>query len=225
MRLILIVAAVMSGAVMGNAAGLISEDAYDRCRAIADEKARLNCFESLTSQTPQTAPSPTQIEPLKSQKIPKFPPASTFDSQSALSSLPLAGKWRLVRTPNLRDGQDVISIMTTAELSGSGLDFAGLDLRCANQDFEILVFLIRPLPLRARPAVSMNGKTFQGSVISPGTAILLPRAASVLAKEQWHSLPSLSIDVEDDGTKTRGLVSLEGFDTALQTLVGTCLTR
>ena len=115
--------------------------------------------------------------------------------------------------------------MATAELSGSDIDFAGLNLRCADQDFEILMFLIRPLPPRARPAISMNGKTFQGSVVLPGTAILLPRAASVLAKEQWQSLPSLSIDVEDDGTKTHGLVSLDGFDTALQTLTGTCLTR
>jgi hypothetical protein len=59
----------------------------------------------------------------------------------------------------------------------------------------------------------------------PGTAIRLPKTASALAQEQWRSLPSLSIDVEDDGTKTHGLVSLEGFNTALQTLMGTCSTR
>jgi hypothetical protein len=115
--------------------------------------------------------------------------------------------------------------MATAELAGSDIDFAGLDLRCSGQDFDILIFLVNPLPPRARPAIAINSEKFQGSVILPGTAILLPRTASALAQEQWRTLPSLSIEVEDDGTKTHGFVSLEGFNTALQTLMGTCSTR
>jgi hypothetical protein len=219
------VAVTICAAAVANTADAISENAFNRCRAIPDDVARLHCFESLTSQAPQTVPPRPEIAPFGSLNGPDSPQGSTFGFQTAPSSRPIAGKWRLFRTPNPRDGQDVISIMATAELSGSDLDFAGLNLRCADPDFEILVFLIHPLPPRARPAISINGKTFQGSVVSPGTSILLPKTASVLAKEQWQSLPSLSIDVEDDGTKTRGLVSLEGFDTALQTLVGTCLTR
>lgn len=228
---IFVMAAAMNAVGMANAAGPISEDAYDHCRAISDDKARLHCFENLTAQPPQTAPLPPQVAPFDSPKIPDVPQGSTlpldsiFGSQTGPSSLPIAGKWRLVRVPNPRERQDVVSIMATAELSGSDIDFAGLNLRCVDQDFEILVFLIRPLPPRARPTISMNGQTFQGSVVSPGTAVLLPRAASVLAKEQWPSLPSLSIDIEDDGTKTHGVVSLEGFGTALQTLVATCMTR
>jgi hypothetical protein len=220
-----ILAVTICAAGMAIAAETISEDAFNRCRAISDGAARLNCFENLTSQAPQIVHSSTQNAPLGAQKIPDIPQGLIFDSQSTPFSRPIAGKWRLVRTPNPQDGQNVISIMATAELSSSDLDFAGLNLRCADQDFEILVFLIRPLSPRARPAISINGKTFQGSVVSPGTAILLPRAASALAKEQWQSLPSLSIDIEDDGIKIHGLVSLASFNTALQTLVGTCLAR
>ena len=223
--IVVVVALATCAARTANAEGPISADAYDRCRAISDDKARLHCFESLTSPPPQTAPSPTQVVPPGSEKIPDLPPDLSFGSQTAPSSLPIAGKWRLVRTPNPRDGQNVVSIMATAELAGSDVDFAGLNLRCADQDFEILVFLIRPLPPRARPAISVNGNTFQGSVVAPGTAILLPRTAAILAKEQWRSLPSLAIDVEDDGTKTHGLVSLNGFATALQTLTAACLTH
>ena len=228
---IFVMSAAMIATRLATAAGPISEDAYDRCRAIADDKVRLRCFENLPSQQPQTLPSPAQVVPFGSPKIPDvrqdstFPLDSTLGSHTGQASLPIAGKWRLVRTPNPLERQDVVSIMATAELSGSDIDFAGLNLRCVDQDFEILVFLIRPLPPRARPTISMNGQTFQGSVVSPGTAILLPRAASVFAKEQWPSLPSLSIDIEDDGTKTHGLVSLDGFGAALQTLVATCLTR
>jgi hypothetical protein len=223
---IFVLAAAMTASGMANAAGPISADAYDRCRAISDDKARLHCFENLTSPQLQIAPSPAPLVPDDgAEKTPDMPPGSILGSHTGPSSLPVAGKWRLVRTPDPREGKDVVSIMATAELSGSDIDFAGLDLRCAYQDFDILIILISPLPLRARPAIAINSKKFQGSVVLPGTAILLPREASALAQEQWRSLPSLSIEVEDDGTKTHGLVSLEGFNTALQTLMGTCLTR
>jgi hypothetical protein len=226
---IFVLAAAMSASGMANAAGPISADAYDRCRAISDDKARLLCFESLTSPQPQNAPSPVPLVPYDgAEKTPDMPPGSIPGSQTGQSSVPVAGKWRLFRTPDPRtgrEGKDIVAIMAPAELSGSDIDFAGLNLRCADPDFEVLIFLITPLPLRARPAIAINSKKFQGSVVSPGTAILLPREASDLARGEWRSLPNLSVEVEDDGTKTHGLVSLEGFNTALQTLMGTCSTR
>jgi hypothetical protein len=243
---IFVVAAAINMTAVAFAGGPVDEGTYDRCRAIADDKARLHCFENLTSPQPQAAPSAPQVSapqvsgpqvsgpqsvPSGSAEFPDIPQDSTrphdsiFGSQTGPSSVPIAGKWRLVRTPNPREGHDVVSIMATAELSGSDIDFAGLNLRCVGQDFEILVFLIRPLRPRARPAISMNGQTFQGSVVSPGTAILLSKDASVFAKEQWQSLPNLSVDIEGDDTKTHGLVSLKGFDTALQTLLVSCMTR
>ena len=223
-----VAAAAVSVTAMASAAGLISEDNYDRCRAISDERARLLCFEDLTSPHPQNTPSPVPVVPNGAEKTPDIPPGSIPGSQTGPSSIPVAGKWRLLRTPDPRDGRegkDVVSIMATAEFSGSDIDFAGLNLRCAGPDFEVLIFLLSPLRPQAQPAVVINGKSFHGNVVSPGTAILLPREASDLAREQWRSFPNLSVEVEDDGTKTHGLISLEGFNTALQTLVGTCATR
>jgi hypothetical protein len=115
--------------------------------------------------------------------------------------------------------------MRTAELSGSDPDFAGIMLRCGDPDFEILVFLIRPLPPRARPRVSIDGKSFQGTVVPPGASILLPREATALARERWNALKTLSVRVDDDGTVVRGVVALDGFSTALPTLAASCAVR
>jgi hypothetical protein len=202
------------------AAEPISEAAFNRCRAIAAEAARLRCFENLTSPGPQIGISPPQFAPLAP---PESSPSSTF--QSVPSSSPIAGKWRLVHTPSPHDGQDVVSIMATAEFSGSDPDFAGLIVRCATPEFEILVSVISPYPLRARPTISIDGKKFQGSIVPPGVLIRLPDEANALAKEQWRTLASLPLTVENDGTITHGLVSLEGFDAALQTLTTSCLAR
>jgi hypothetical protein len=223
-----VAAAAVSVTAIANAAGPISEGNYNRCRAISDDRARLLCFENLTSPHPQKTPSPVPVVPHGAEGTPDIPPGSISGSPPDSSSIPVAGKWRLVRTPDPRagrEGKDIVSIMATAELSGSDIDFAGLNLRCADPDFEVLIFLLSPLQPHARPAIVINGKKFHGNVVSPGTAILLPREASDLAREQWRSFPNLSIEVEDDGTKSHGLISLEGFNTALQTLVGTCSTR
>jgi hypothetical protein len=222
-----VAAMAASMTAMANAAGPISEDSYDRCRAISDDKARLLCFETLTAPDPQQAPSPVPVVPHGTESTPDIPPGALSDSPTGPSSTPVAGKWRLVRTPDPRgrERKDVVSVMTTAELSDSDIDFAGLDLRCAGPDFEVLIFLLTPLLPHARPAITINGKSLPGNVVSPGTAILLPKEASNLAREQWRSFPKLSVEVENDGTKIHGLISLEGFNTALQTLVETCSTQ
>jgi hypothetical protein len=222
-----VAAAAVGVTAMANAAGPISEDDYARCLALSDDAARLHCFENLTSPHPQNTPSPVPVVPHDAEKTPDIPPGSAPGSTGP-SSIAVAGKWRLVRTPDPRagrEGKEVVSIMATAELSGSDIDFAGLNLRCADPNFDVLIFLLSPLRPQAQPVIAINGKIFHGNVVSPGTAILLPKEASDLAREQWRSLPNLSVEVDNDGTKTHGLISLEGFDTALQTLVGACLTR
>jgi hypothetical protein len=215
-----VIAVAMTGT--GRAA---SENDLSRCRALTDDAAKLRCFESLTPQTPQMEPARPGIAPSGRQNLPDNSESLMSGAQPAASSLPVAGKWRLVRTATRQGGEGAISIMTTADISGSDIDFAGLNLRCAEPQFEILVFLIRPLPPRARPFITMGGKKFQGSVVSPGTAILLPKEAADLATGQWQTLPSLSIKIENDGATIRGLVSLDGFDTALKTLVSACLAQ
>jgi hypothetical protein len=220
------VIAVAAGTVatMGMAEAA-SENDLNRCRAQSDDAARLRCFESLIPQTPQIGSAHPQTTPTGPKAFSGSAENLTSGPQPSSSSLPVAGKWRLVRTPTHRDGEQVVSIMATAEISGSDIDFAGLNLRCANSEFEILVFVIRPLPPLTRPFVTVNGKTFEASVVSPGTAILLPKEADDLATGQWQSFPNLSIEVKSDGMTTRGLVSLDGFDTALKTLIGACLAR
>jgi hypothetical protein len=224
---ILVLAAALNATAMAYAAGPINEDSFNRCRAISDDRARLLCFENLTSPPPQKAPSPLADMPDGAENTPDIPLGAISGSQGP-SSIPVAGKWRLVRIPDPRaerKGKDVVSLMAPAELSGSDIDFAGLSIRCAGRDFKILIFLISPLQPQARPTIAVNGKQFQGSVVAPGTAILLPKEASDLTRQQWRTFPNLSIEVEEAGTKTRGLVSLEGFDTALQRLMETCITQ
>lgn len=214
---VLITAAIMSAVVMAERTQAASENGLTRCRTLSDDTAKLRCFESLTLQPSQNGPARPQIAPAD--------PKPFSNNSENSSSHPIGGKWRLVRTPTHRDGEEVVSIMATAEISGSDIDFAGLNLRCADPDFEILVFLIRPLPPQAQPVITVNGKTFEGSVVSPGTAIRLPKEAADLATGQWQTLPNLSIKVENDGTTTRGLISLDGFDVALKTLISACLAR
>jgi hypothetical protein len=168
------------------AAGGIDENAFDRCRTISDTAVRLRCFEDATAVGP---PAP-QAGP------------------------PLAGGWRLLRTPNPQGGKDAVSIMHSAELSGSDPNFAALVFRCVDPTFQVLVVLIRPLPPRARPQVFIGGEMFQGSIVPPGAAVLLPPEASLSAKGPWQSLKTISAEVvEEDRTATRGLVSLEGLGT------------
>jgi hypothetical protein len=132
------------------------------------------------------------------------------------------GKWRLVRTPAPSGGKEAISITRPGELSGSDPDFAGLMIRCADSDIEVLVILIRPLPLRAHPRVSINGQTFVSTVSPPGSAVLLPRNVGISARQRWPSLAHLDLAVENDGLTTKGLVDLAGLQDALIALTAAC---
>jgi len=101
-----VAAAAVSVTAIANAAGPISEDNYNRCRAISDERARLLCFENLTSPHPQKTPSPVPVVPHGAEDTPDIPPGSISGSQTGPSSIPVAGKWRLVRTPDPRAGRE-----------------------------------------------------------------------------------------------------------------------
>src|SRR5437870_12087111 len=80
----------------------------ERCRAIADDAARLRCYESAAGGAPGN-------------------PAGASN---------LKGGWRLVRTHNPRGGEDAVSVMHTADPFRSDPDFAGLTLRCAETGTE-----------------------------------------------------------------------------------------
>jgi hypothetical protein len=137
----------------------------------------------------------------------------------------MIGRWRLVRTPDPRGEKDAISITHGAELHGSDPDFAGLMIRCGDKDVDVLAILLRPVPLRARPQVTVNGTKYEAKVAAPGTAILLPDEVTAAARERWRTLPSVSLAVDDGDSITKGMVSLEDFEPALKALTASCSAR
>jgi hypothetical protein len=188
---------VLAGGGFAAAQG-VDEKAFDRCRAMTDQGARLRCLQSLL-QTP-AAPASNAVA---------------------------LGRWRLVRTPNPdpKGGKEAVAIMRSADFTGSDPDFAGLMLRCGDPDIEVLAVLLTPLPPRASPKVSINGTRYDGTVTSPGAAVLLPPSVAALATGAWQALPKLDIAVESDGKTVKGTIALDGLAAALQTLTASCATR
>ena len=195
-------AGALAFVLVGAASPASAANDITQCRAIEDATARLRCYESLTP------PPDLQLPPAIGSAAPQS-----------------IGQWRLLRTPNPRGGKEAISITRTGELSGSDPDFVGLMVRCAEPDIEVLLILIRPLSFRAHPKVSINGAKFESSVAPPGSAVLLPSDVATTARQQWPALASLTFEVEESGTVTKGLVSLKDFDAALKALTAACPLR
>ena len=176
-------------------------EAFARCRTIADDKARLRCFESAAE-----APAPP-----------------------AAPSMQPAGPWRLIRSPNPRGGADAVAVMRTADMAQSDLGFAGLMLRCGENAVEIVVVMTEPFPPRSRARVKIlaGGQElqFDASVVPPFSALALPPEVTVLADGVWQSLPRLSIEVDHDHTPIHGTVALTGLGSALALLRSSCPAR
>jgi len=138
----------------------------------------------------------------------------------------LAGGWHYVRTPNPHGGADAISIMHTADTSRSDLDLAGLMIRCREGGTEVVIALLRTLPLRARPQVVFgkpgNEASFEATVAPPFTAVLLPGDAATLVNGPWQAQDDLFIRVDEGSTTIRGVVALAGLQTAFRVLVSSC---
>jgi hypothetical protein len=167
-----------------------------RCQAAQGETAQLPCFEYAGSQN---AP---QEQPSKAET------------------------WRLLRTPNPAGGRDAVSIVQTADIAGSDLEFAGLMLRCNDTSIEVLVVLVRPLPPHSHPTVEFEAGSkrvqFTANVVTPGALLLLPPETTGLAVSSWQELPKLSITVEHEHGPIHGVVSLTGLANALQVLRSNC---
>jgi hypothetical protein len=181
------------------------ESNFERCRSIADDAARLRCYEAATSN-PAKGP------------LPHTPGAAT-------------GPWRLVRTPNPAGGRDAVSVMKTADVTKSDIDLAGLMLRCGESNIDVLLVLVRPLPPRGRPRVSVtagsNTTDFVASVVPPGAELLLPPEATALASGPWQAAPELAVEVgavegDDQPTPIQGVISLAGLGEAILRLQANC---
>jgi hypothetical protein len=178
----------------------LPESAFEHCRTIADDAARLRCYEDATSQAPAAAPA-----------------------QASSAGL---GDWRLVRTPNPAGGPDAVSIMQTADIAKSDLDFAGLMLRCGQTGVEVLIVLVEPLPPRAHPQVSVStggaALKLPATVVPPGALVLLPQDASALANGLWQNAVQLTVHVDDSSEQVSGVIPLAGLADALPKLLANC---
>ncbi len=145
------------------------------------------------------------------------------------SGTELKGGWRFVRTTNPHGGADAISIMHTADTSKSDVDLAGLMIRYSEGRTEVVIVLLRPFPLRARPHVVFgtpgNETQLEATVAPPGTAVLVPRDAASLVGGPWETLNDLFIRVGDGQSTIRGFVALAGLQTAFKVLTASCLAQ
>ncbi len=178
------------------------DGSLEHCRAVTDDAARLRCYEAATK--PSTNAIPQTLGPG-------------------------AGTWRLVRTRNPGGGQEAVSIMQTADITKSDIDLAGMMLRCGESGVEVLLVLVRPLPPRAHPKVTVSaaGKRAElnATVVPPGAAILLPKEASTLASGPWQAAPELAVQIdarESELNTVRGVVPLTGLGVALSGLRANC---
>jgi hypothetical protein len=170
----------------------------ERCPSIADGRARLQCYErALLGKGPASAPA-------------------TAATQS----------WRLVRTRNPRGGDDAVSMMRTADISASDLEFAGAMLRCGDNGLEFLLVVIKPFPPRSRPAIAItagaNELHFEANVIPPGAELLLPIGARALAAGPLHAERSMAVKISFAEVTIKGQLALDGLDTAMVTLTSNC---
>jgi hypothetical protein len=100
-------------------------------------------------------------------------------------------------------------------------------LRCAEgATTEVLIVLSEPLPLRMHPKVTVvaDAKTteFIGSVVTPGTLVLLPEKASALVEGAWESIPELAVLIVENNRSLHGVIPLTNISTAMQTLQSNC---
>jgi hypothetical protein len=175
---------------------------FERCRAVGDDAARLRCYEDATS-----------------------PPQSSTEQPSRRLDLD-KGNWRLVRTPDLSSGRDVVSIMHTADIAKSDIDLAGILIRCGEHNIETVVVLVTPLPPRARPKVTLSAgggsAEFTGSIVPPGAEVLLPGGATDLLSRSLGRAVEVAVQVSDRVSQINGIVSLIGLDVALPELMANC---
>jgi hypothetical protein len=101
-------------------------------------------------------------------------------------------------------------------------------LRCAEgATIEVLVVLIKPLPLRTHPKVTVvAGATtteFTASVVTPGVLVLLPEKASAFVEHAWRSIPELAVAIAEDHRSLHGVIPLADIGAATETLQSNCL--
>jgi len=193
----MIIAITSDGAAASNEKGSIQ--GFDRCKVISDDALRLSCLKELMSPSPP----------------------------SSQTGAPTPQGWRLIRTPDPQGGPDAISIVHVADLVRSSPEIAGLMVRCQRAaGIEVLIALVKPLSLSVRPNVRLTtggiGSALSGTVVPPGSAILLPLQAESWVNGLGQNPTELTIVIDDDAISARGVVPIDDFSTALSNLTSNC---
>ena len=63
---------------------------------------------------------------------------------------------------------------------------------------------------------------FKGEAIAPGTMVVLPGEAEVLAKGPWQSAATLAVDIEKGAAAIHGAVQLNDLKDAIGYLQSNC---
>jgi hypothetical protein len=199
---------ILLGAILVSAATARAQDperdkVLERCLAIQDRDAKLQCFESATSNLGES---------------PRPPAGGNAGSMEA---------WRLVRSPPPTGGKAIVSIMHTADMLRSDPDLAGLMIRCGDAGNEVLIAVTKPLPFRARPHVVLGGggRPLEGKILPPGALILLPPEAATLVEGPWRRLAEVSVEMTNEGEAMHGVVPIAGLTAGMQTLRANCLAN
>jgi hypothetical protein len=169
------------------------------CSTIADEAARLHCYENQAVETP-----------------------------GGVRHQNLAGGWRLLRTPNPRGGKDAVSVFKIAEFSQSDVGLAGLMFRCGQSGIEALLVVTTPFPPAAHPIVTIkvNGTTlhYDTGVVPPGALLILPAEVAAFADGPWQSAHDLTVAIAEAQQTIHGAVTLNGLGPALIILRSNCVS-
>jgi hypothetical protein len=152
-----------------------------------------------------------------------------FEAPAPVPKLPQSGVlsgWKMIRSPDPRGGPEAVGIIRIADFSRSDPDFAGMMLRCAGTELEVLAVVVRPRPPRAKPRVSVqvgqDRTVFEASVVPPGASLLLPEPAPALARGAWQSGSDARVSIEHNGEKVEGSVPLAGLGAALPHVLSNC---
>jgi hypothetical protein len=138
----------------------------------------------------------------------------------------LSDGWRLLRTHNPKGGADAISITHPADTLRSDLDLVGLMIRCTDKNPEVLVVVLPTLRAGTRPHITVGAAAdateFLGSIAPPGTLVLLPERASILASGQWQAMQDLFVRIDNDKSAIHGVIKLTGLPGAFKQLRSAC---
>lgn len=175
-----------------------SSDAFARCKTIADDHARLKCYEGAVDK--DVVRSGAQDTPWR--LIRSRDPRGGADAVA------------IMRTAD----------MTQSDLGLAGLMFRCGESNIEVVVVTTEPFSPRVQP-RVKIVAGAREVQLEAKVVPPFSALLLPAEATVLADGPWQSLPRLSIEIDQAQNAIHGTVDLSGLGPALAMLRASCPSR